>query len=98
MKNVKFEALKETVRGEKYYVLFKVLIEDREGYCIAVEDEDFSVQGLGNDFDRANEIYKAISDGVVSAIHVNDVISDMQIDFQSRIFAWNYLLLLVFMI
>jgi hypothetical protein len=39
-----------------------------------------------------------IVDSVVSAIHVNDVISDFQNDLQNQIFAWNHLLLLLFMI
>ena len=78
MKNVKFETLKETMKGEKYYILFKISIESKSGYCIAVSDEELSVQGLENNFDRAREMYEMISCGEVSAIHINDVVKDMQ--------------------
>lgn len=98
MKNIKFETLKESVRGEKYYMLFKASNETKEVYCIAVQDDDFYIQSVGNDLSQANEIYNLIVDSVVSAIHVNDVISDYQNDMQNQIFAWNHLLLLLFMI
>lgn len=78
MKNVKFTKLKEAMKGEKCYVLFKVSLENKSGYCIAVRDDEFCVQGLGNDADKASEIFDLLLCGEVSAIHINDVIRDMQ--------------------
>lgn len=86
MKNVKFEMLKEAVRGEKYYMLFKASVENKEVYCIAVQDDDFFIQSVGYELDKAIEIFKLLSDSAVSAIHVNDVISDLQNDLQNQIF------------
>ena len=80
MKNVKFEKLKETVKGEKYYLLFKMSSENKLAYCIAIEDEGLSVQGLGNDFNKAMEMYEIISCGEVSEEHLNDAVRDMQIE------------------
>lgn len=78
MKNLKFETLRETVKGEKYYVLFKVSLENSSGYCIAVKDNDFAVGGIGNDTYKATEIYDMLSCGEVSAIHTDDVIKDLK--------------------
>ena len=61
MKNVKFETLSESVKGEKYYILFKISIENKSGYCIAVQDDELSVEGVGNDFSRSKEIFNLIS-------------------------------------
>lgn len=78
MKNVKFETLKETVKGEKYYMLFKISLENRAGYCIAVQDDELAVEGIGNDALGANKIYDTLSCGEVSAIHTGDVIKDLK--------------------
>ena len=78
MKNVQFKTIKENVKGEKYYILFKLSIEDREKYCIAVCDEEFSVQGLEEDFTKACEMYELIAREDASAIHLSDVVRDMQ--------------------
>lgn len=78
MKNVKFEKLNETVKGEKYYLLFKVSTESKSGYCIAVEDDGLYVEGMGNDVSRAKEMYNMISCAEVSAIHISEVVRDLQ--------------------
>ncbi len=78
MKDVKFERLKENTKGDKVYMLFEVLLEERSGYCVAVLDNDLSVEGVGNDFKRAEEMYGALYSAEASAIHIRDVISDMR--------------------
>ena len=50
MKNVKFTKLKEAMKGEKCYMLFKVSLENKSGYCnnlrqIVVEKEDAIKKG-----------------------------------------------------
>ena len=78
MKNVKIETLKENVKGEKYYLLFKLSTESKSSYCIAVEDEELSVEGIGNDAENAEKMYNMISCGEVSSIHISEVVRDMQ--------------------
>lgn len=86
MGNIKFEVINENMKGERFYALFKVSHKDNDGYCVAVQDDEFSVQGIGDNFNRASELYNLLLCAEVSAIHVGDVVRDMQNDFQSGIF------------
>lgn len=78
MKNIKLETIRENLKGGKRYILFKISIDTDFEYCIAVQDSELSVCGIGNDIDNADEIYGILSSAEVSSIHINDVIRDMQ--------------------
>ena len=78
MKNVKFEILNELIKNKKYYALASVSIADRDTCCIIVEDDEMALYNLGEDRTRANEIYELLACGEVSAIHVEDIISDLK--------------------
>ena len=78
MKNVKFEILNENLGKEKYYALIKISCSGRTAYCILVDDDSLAVEGIGDEYSRAEEIYGALSCAEVSSIHLGDVIRDMQ--------------------
>lgn len=78
MKNIKLETIRENLKGGKRYILFKISIDTDFEYCIAVQDSELSVCGIGNDIANADEIYGVLSSAEVSSIHINDVIRDMQ--------------------
>ena len=78
MKNIKLETIRENLKGGKRYILFKISIDTDFEYCIAVQDSELSVCGIGNDIANADEIYSLLSSAEVSSIHINDVIRDMQ--------------------
>lgn len=78
MKNVQFEKLREIVKGEKYYALLKIYLEDMSAYCIAARDDELCIQSIANDSEKASEIFEQLSCGEVSAMHINDVVRDMQ--------------------
>ena len=78
MKSIKLETIRENLKGGKRYILFKISIDTDFEYCIAVQDSELSVCGIGNDIDNAGEIYSLLSSAEVSSIHINDVIRDMQ--------------------
>lgn len=78
MKNIKLETIRENLKGGKRYILFKISIDTDFEYCIAVQDSELSVCGIGNDIDNADEIYILLSSAEVSSMHINDVIRDMQ--------------------
>ena len=78
MKNVKFEILDERITNRKYYALAGVATEEREISCIIVEDGELTLYDLGEDRQRANEIYEMLACGEVSAVHLADVISDLK--------------------
>lgn len=77
MKNVKFEVLDESLKNQKYYALIKISVGARSGYCVAVEDDEFSLQGIGNDASRAREIYELFLNQEVSAIHADEIAHDL---------------------
>ena len=78
MKNVKFKVLEESLKNQKYYALIKISVGVRAGYCVAVEDDELSLQGIGSNEARAKEIYDLFLDQEVSAIHVDEIVRDLQ--------------------
>lgn len=78
MKNIKFKTLKEISKGEKYYMLFKISVESCCKYCVAIKDNDFCIHGISDDFNQSKEVFRILSNNEVSAIHLGDIISDIQ--------------------
>ena len=78
MKNIKFEILNENLGKEKYYALIKISHGCRTAYCIFAEDDSLAMEFLGDESGRAEEIYAALSCAEVSAIHLSDVVKDIQ--------------------
>ena len=77
MKNIKFEVLDESVKIQKHYAFIKISFGDKVGYCISVKDDELVCHSIGSDMKRAEEIYKLLLCGEVSALHVNDVLMDV---------------------
>lgn len=86
MKNIKFETIIQTTKGEKHYMLFEVLLESKSAYCMVAEDDSLAVQGIGNDYLMAKKVYELLSCGEVSSVHMADVINDIRQDFRNEIF------------
>ena len=78
MKNIKLEQIRDSKKGEKYYMLFEVSFDSTSTYCIAARDDELSINSIGNDILKANDIYDMISCGEVSSVHVADIIRDLQ--------------------
>lgn len=78
MKNIKFEVLDESMKTQKHYALIKISVCDKIVYCVAVKDDDLVCHSIGNDVKNAEKIYELLLCGQISALHVNDVLNDMQ--------------------
>lgn len=78
MKNIKFEIVEEVLKNQKYYALIRVFAARKTVYCAIVQDDEISVKTLGNDLIVSKQIYELLRDGEVSAIHLSDVVNDLE--------------------
>ena len=78
MKNVKLEIINESVKNEKYYALSKISTEEKNRYCVIVQDDELVLQDVGAERGRAKETYELLVRGEVSSVHAEDIISDLK--------------------
>lgn len=80
MKEVAVEMVKESQDEGMGYSLLKLSVKRRSTFCICIDGEELSCEGVGNSLSRALEIFDTVHSNRVSPEHLSEILYDLRME------------------